>query len=204
MALIQKWLKGIDFEKSDGHLHITPLCVAVDQVNNDVVRLLLQRGANPNKAENGVISPIGGATPLILAALQDNREGAQLLLEHGALPNSADADGNTPLHVAAKPGHKDMVKFLMDNGAGPNNVDKRGKTPLHSAAMMSYYAYDEGRYSMEDMLEVVQLLIERGGDPNRIDDEGRTPLSEASHPVAYLGIMQILMDAGADPAYRFR
>ena len=106
--------------------------------------------------------------------------------------------------MAAKPGHKDMVKFLMDNGAGPNNVDKRGKTPLHSAAMMSYYAYDEGRYSMEDMLEVVQLLIERGGDPNRIDDEGRTPLSEASHPVAYLGIMQILMDAGADPAYRFR
>ena len=76
----------------------TPLCVAVTQNNNDVARLLLQRGADPNKAENGGMrgmtllrgeKNVMGATPLILAATKDNREGAKLLLDNGAQPNSA-------------------------------------------------------------------------------------------------------------------
>ena len=74
----------VDCEGKDGS---TSLCVAVCHSSNDVVNLLIQRGADPNKPINKKWMGKRGVTPLISAA--DNLEGAKLLLDAGANPNTS-------------------------------------------------------------------------------------------------------------------
>jgi len=80
----------------------------------DMVRLLLEAGADPNNA-NWL-----GVTYLHKAAYQGNMELAEQLLQFGAGLHAVDKEyGTTPLGWAAKYGKADMVRFLLDKGADP-------------------------------------------------------------------------------------
>jgi ankyrin repeat protein len=76
----------------------TPLhsAVATDAgaSDTDIVRLLLEAGADPNAKSRE------GGTPLHTAAFTGDRESAELLLAYGADPNATDAKGHTPLDLA--------------------------------------------------------------------------------------------------------
>jgi len=80
----------------------------------EVVKLLLEHGADPN------VKNRDGKTPLHNAASEGHLEVVKLLLERGADPNVKDDDGNTPLHNAAWRGHLEVVKLLLEHGADPN------------------------------------------------------------------------------------
>jgi ankyrin repeat protein len=80
----------------------------------DLVRLLLERGADPNRA-NGY-----GWTKLHQAGYSNRRELAQLMLRAGARTDvSARGEGGTPLIVALFWGHRDVVDLL---GREPRNL----------------------------------------------------------------------------------
>jgi ankyrin repeat protein len=81
---------------------------------NDMIRLLLERGVNPNAqltmhrpSRGGNIGRFSddtlttGTTPLLRAAIGADVEAIRLLLEHGALADLPNAQGMTPLMVAA-------------------------------------------------------------------------------------------------------
>ena len=79
------------------------------------------------------------------------------------------------------------VKACLDDGADPNEVDPVNRqTPLTLAA----------RYHFEEMLPVVRLLIAAGADVNQRDKNRALPLVLAASRDC-LGIMQLLLDAGA-------
>jgi ankyrin repeat protein len=84
----------------------------------DIVRLLLERGANPNmqlklrpryrnipndRYRDPMI--VWGTTPLLRATKAGDLPLVKLLLEHGALPNLANSQGVTPLMAASGDGH---------------------------------------------------------------------------------------------------
>ena len=140
--------------------HDTPLSRASCWGHKDVVKLLLDRGAELNKADKY------GCIPLHLAAAHDV---VQLLLDRGADPNKANNDGWTPLHLAVYKGRKEAVELLLEGGAEPNRTNIDGWTPLHVAS------YRGGPQ------DVVQLLLGRGADANKAanDNAGSTPLSLA-------------------------
>ena len=58
-----------------------------------MVKLLLDRGAEPNAADQL------GATPLHYAAVEGHKAVVQLLMSRGADPNLADHGGKIPQHT---------------------------------------------------------------------------------------------------------
>ncbi|UVI33309.1 ankyrin repeat domain-containing protein [Paenibacillus spongiae] len=79
---------------------------------NDMVKLLLDHGADPNHA-NWL-----GVSYLHLTARKGDTELARLLLNYGADINAVEEEyGTTPLGWAAKYGQRDMVAFLLEQGA---------------------------------------------------------------------------------------
>ena len=79
------------------------------------VRLLLERGADPN-CRNLMHNDFEGYTPLHMMARQPNQEldCARLLLDAGADPTLVDARNETALDVAIKNGREKTRQFLAD------------------------------------------------------------------------------------------
>jgi len=122
----------------------------------ETIRLLLERGADPNAQDST------GQTPLHLA---DNPESIRLLLERGALLDAQDRTGQTPLHKAMEMvtifRHPETIPLLLQRGADPDVQDSHGQTPLHLAAM-------------RNDPENIRLLLQRGADPYLLNENGRT------------------------------
>ena len=94
-------------------LKIPPISIAANFGNTDLVRLLLERGANPNAVGSR------GLTPLMCAAAADTGTPAliQLLLDKGAGINARDEEGRTALDWALYMGETPVVKQLRAAGA---------------------------------------------------------------------------------------
>jgi ankyrin repeat protein len=146
-----------------------------------IVKLLLERGANPNlqllfKPAN-LTGPTNtrGATPLIRAANNGDVEVVKLLLEHGADATVYMADRQTPIHAvisgrSPEPQALELIKLLHDAGTDVNVValvnhpeEIRGGTALHYAVR-------------KRQKEVMKLLASYGIDLNATDQDGLTAL----------------------------
>jgi ankyrin repeat protein len=80
----------------------------------EIVKLLLEHGANPNLPEEG-IAPQGHA--LYSAVANGHFEIAKLLLEHGAIPNPAVESSADALSRATSNGDQPMIDLLCSYGA---------------------------------------------------------------------------------------
>lgn len=90
---------------------VSPLHYAVEMGETGYVRMLLEKGANPNSRD-----PLG-ETPLIYALRSGNRRMGSDLLDFGANPNVRDRNGHTPLQLAA--GDAFWTRKLLEKGASP-------------------------------------------------------------------------------------
>jgi len=86
--------------------HETPLVCAVDGGNLEVVRLLLDRWADPNKQAND------GITALHSAAGFGHMEITKYLLAKGAKPTKLDSDNESALDTATRFGHDKIVELF--------------------------------------------------------------------------------------------
>jgi ankyrin repeat protein len=133
-----------DSKDSEG----TPALMAATLYSNaDLVKLLLDRGANPN------VTNTVGATPLMWA-IPDLAK-VKTLLEHGADVNAKSTNlQRTPLLVAASyPGSVEILKLLLSKGADLHAKDSSGMHAL-------------GRAAVSSDVSVVRFLVESGIDPN--------------------------------------
>ena len=106
-AILAADSRAVKMRGNDG---ATPLMYAVLYSDLMTMRMLLDRGADPNVADHA------GATALTWAV--DDLEKTRLLLERGANVNARSADGRTPLMVAAgRYGAAPIVRLLLDRGA---------------------------------------------------------------------------------------
>ena len=111
---------GTAVEDEDGD---TPMINAIYDGHIEVIRTLLDRGANH-------------ASPLGCAAYNGHLEIARLLLERGADPNIADKHGNPPIHGAAENDYPEIVTIvtlLLKKGADQTVVDPEGDSSLMCA-----------------------------------------------------------------------
>uniref|UniRef100_A0ABD2WWJ0 Uncharacterized protein n=2 Tax=Trichogramma kaykai TaxID=54128 RepID=A0ABD2WWJ0_9HYME len=129
----------------------SPLLVALENGQDDVIKLLLKGGADPN------LPAKDRSTPLILALVNHDTNIAAILLEGGANPNLPDEDGSTPLHVICQQPWDESTSTFCE----PNSEESR---PMMAQTW--------------DYRETVELLLSKGADPNIADAEGLTPLHE--------------------------
>jgi ankyrin repeat protein len=144
-------VNGQELNHSCFPFYDTPLHRAALEGHEEVVRLLVSRGALVNKP-NG-----RGCTPLHLTTIRHHEKIALLLIRYGADINQQDEDGSTPLHHAIKYGYKPFVQFLIDHGADINKPDRDGKTPLQTA-VSNPISYNQ---------TIIRLLISRGALANK-------------------------------------
>jgi ankyrin repeat protein len=103
-----------NFEDSS---HARPISAAARRNDLDMVKLLLDHGANPSLPEGG--ARLGEA--LWTAVYQRQHEMAKLLLEHGANPNTAPESSGSALFQAR--GDDELTRLLLDHGAQDKTGD---------------------------------------------------------------------------------
>jgi serine/threonine-protein phosphatase 6 regulatory ankyrin repeat subunit B len=150
----------------------------------NIVRLLLEHGANPNmplflrpakQRGNGFSR---GTTPLIAAAGNGDLDVIKLLLEHGAEADQPQADLQTPVSAlaGARAAPDDLVaalKLLQEHGATLDTVAvhhhlqrTRGGAPLHYAVRANN-------------AKMVEALVQLGANVDVKDHDGLTALDYA-------------------------
>uniref|UniRef100_A0A452IWF9 Protein phosphatase 1 regulatory subunit n=1 Tax=Gopherus agassizii TaxID=38772 RepID=A0A452IWF9_9SAUR len=157
--------------------------------NVDMVKFLVENGANINQPDNE------GWIPLHAASSCGYLDIAEYLISQGAHVGAVNSEGDTPLDIA----EEEAMEELLQNEVNRQGVDieaarkeeerimlrdarqwlnsgrindvrhaKSGGTALHVAAAKGY-------------TEVLKLLIQAGYDVNIKDYDGWTPLHAAAH-----------------------
>lgn len=171
---LQRSTADIDTVDSTGR---SPLSWAAQRGEAEVVRVLLEHGADPNNND------ITKMTPLHYAAQAKTPKCLPLLIRYGATI-TRQTRGWTALHYASCfHGTLAYVKPLLDHGA---DVDERtyvGKTALSFAILRNH-------------LKGAAFLIGIGADLNVLDNDGQSPLG-LSIKFRRFEAMKLLLDSGA-------
>ena len=189
----------------------TPLSSASRSGHLEVVRVLLQYGADASAQDKRKSTPLHRAserghlnvarvliehgaeagvqdvdksTPLHASSQGGHLAVSEVLLTAGADAKAQDVDISTPLHWASQGGHLDIVRVLLDHGAEAWAEDGVQSTPLHAASQGGH-------------LDVARVLLEHGAKAGAQDEDGWTPLHRASEG-GHIDVVRLLLDHSAD------
>ena len=207
-------------EEDDGNIYLkhdagcTALMIACCNNDTDIVKLLLENGADPNIQSNlgftaliyasciGGIDCVrmlldhnadinlkkysSGSSALFFASYTGNMKLVKILLKQKDVnTNIQRNDGATPLYIASQNGHLEIVERLLKKKVNPNSPRETGATPLYIASQNGH-------------LEIVERLLQEDANPNTPNETGATPLFIASQK-GHLKIVERLLEENADP-----
>ena len=204
---------------SDG---MSALVLALYNAHFELAAFLLDRGADPNAAEQGWTAlhqvawsrrpnrgfNMPGAVP---TGRIDSLELVWKLVAKGANVNARmtkePRDGNrnmlnrigaTPFVMAAKSADVPLMRVLLESGADPKIKTNDGTSALMAAAGVGVYGPGESPGTHEEALEAVKLAYEAGGgDVNDVNRDGETALLGAVYRGGAVPVIQFLSDKGA-------
>ena len=169
--------------KKEGYYDgMTALSIAIDQSNTEIVRLLLEAGANVNQRTRN------GRFPLLLALSRsfDSEDTLRTVLEYNPSLTMTDDDGDTALNYLRMQTPVSSIRLLINAGADPEIRNKKGYTALCIAAR-------------EENIDAVKYLLSKNGRVNIIGARNGGPLHLACS-FGSLEMVKILVEnaVGAD------
>ncbi|RHZ59002.1 hypothetical protein CDV55_105232 [Aspergillus turcosus] len=191
---------------------ITPLNCAVGLGKLDLIKVLIDRGANIHAGEGG------GPRPLLQSALSGDLGCMQFLIEKGAdvhqtAPAGGPGEAWSCLHFMVIRRNMEGVKFLVELGVDLDAVTVRGMTPVklavewEGALAIASYLLECGASVPEDQdffvscankgyLEGLKLALDKVVAIDNEDSNGYTALSEATAN-GHVEAVRLLLDRGA-------
>lgn len=142
----------------DGALVTSPLQIAIENSQPEMVTYLMSKGASFLKPEN--IYPLhlaikyASATKPAKDKPAPDKVLADLFLSKGCKITDKDDGGNTPLHCAVRAGKMDMVVMLVKMGADVNAKNDFDDTPMKIAE-------DKG------LISIISYLAANGAKPTK-------------------------------------
>ncbi len=158
-SIVRATLSGLSIDDIDSKDEYgnTLLLLACQYKCDDLVRIMLGKGADPNAINSS------GACCLHFACYRESASfnSARLLLQNGANPEVSELTyGCTPLHYCAGTGQLDLIKLLLSHGAEVGTMD--------------YYNYTCADYAREaGMHDVAQFLQSRLDKMNAQQSHGQ-------------------------------
>ena len=154
---------------------------------SEIVKLLLEAGANPNEEDNE------GITALNYEVRHRNVEIVRMLLDYGARINDNELHGLTIIDNVITYNLVDIIKLL---------IPKITKQTYINKLLIYSIKYDTRRYIMshKERKDLVKLLLDYGANPNVDFDHfysSSTLLIRASAH-GWVEIIKLLLDYGAD------
>lgn len=155
---------NVNYHRPNNRIETRPLMRAACNNHPAMVRLLLERGANP---EARVLTE-NGDTPLHVAAQYGYLDVIRVLLDVGGAnieqTNYKHYSGETALLRAIHFKQFGTVQLLLDRGANIEHADKHGETPLF--------------YSLSSLcpLSLLENLLDRGANIGHQNKKKETPL----------------------------
>jgi ankyrin repeat protein len=132
--------KGVPGRGILGRVGATPLIAAASTSDVELVRTLLDLGADPKITNADGTTPLLAATGVGVGAPEEAAgseaealQVVEILLKLGADVNAVDRNGETAMHGSAYRNHPKVVEFLADRGAKIevwNRKNRAGITPL--------------------------------------------------------------------------
>ncbi|MBQ2760941.1 MAG: ankyrin repeat domain-containing protein [Mailhella sp.] len=149
----------------------------------EMVSMLLAKGANPNAANKGKV------TPLHSAASYGRAQVVKKLIAHNANVNLLDGQGWSPLEWAIASDNFETVQVLLSNGVSIKKTTTPYSSPLHGAVA-------------KGNLKISKALIACGADVNHPitvaeDESNFTPIHLAATN-NFPEIVDLLIQKGAD------
>ncbi|MDH5386401.1 MAG: ankyrin repeat domain-containing protein [Candidatus Aminicenantes bacterium] len=163
----------------------TPLHLAVQNGNQEIVEFLISQGADINARDSE------GNTPLLTALAFKKTETAKFLLSKGADVRIKNAQDEPPVFLALMHGLSELVEPILDNGQDVNERFRGNFTALLMATLTGNK-------------EVVKLLLDRGADVNAAAQEGGmtvTPMYAAIF-LGHTDVVDLFLSRGVDKEFR--
>jgi ankyrin repeat protein len=171
--------RGVDVNGAESFQQTTALMWASAEGHIDVVDLLIEAGADPNRQahitsltqRHNADHPTGGFTALMYAARSGNDALVRRLVQRGANVNLKNGDGASAAMIAMYNDRFDVAATLLELGSDANDGSLYVAVEMRDATI-DQFAFDGSRRrpdhpNTRTALDLMRLLLERGADANR-------------------------------------
>lgn len=198
-SMLDKGEFGVNDEVGFGK---TPIYYALLNDQDDMVRLLLEKGAKVDVRDDE------GRCPLTMAAKEGKNELVKAMVKAGGNPDSKGVKGMTALMIyTERSDGLEMAKFLVENGANVNARNDRawGKTALDMALtkdgnrQVAYYLLENGANVTEGAL-FSALKKDKQLAMKMIDARKTVPSSALIAVIDDDKMFDLLVQKGASPS----